>query len=115
MYNPLYDDPSNCPEMHPIYTDKPVDSARFTFLDFGKTSKAGDNGMLTDNIQFLQQKDYITRHGYVPGAVTPMGPVQGGATSSTLAGYESFCDTSGGIVMFDVTRGGELIPDFSSL
>jgi hypothetical protein len=114
VYNPSYDDVSNCPEMHPIYTDMPVDSARFTFLDFGKTGKV-NGGMLTDNIQFLQQKDYISRHGYIPGSVTPMGVLQGGATSSKIAGYTTFCETSGGIVVYDVTRAGELIPDFSSL
>lgn len=114
MYNPLYDDPANCPEMHPIYTDKPVDSARFTFLDFGKTGKV-DGLNLTDNIQFLQLKDMSMRHGFIPGTVTPTGPLQGGATTSKVAGYTSFAETSGGIVMYDVTRGGELIPDFSSL
>jgi hypothetical protein len=113
VVNPLYDDPANCPEMHPIYTNMPVDSARFTFLDFGKTGKV-DKMNMTDNIQFLQLKDG-DRHGYVEGTVGPGGPIKGRGTTSMIAGYTSFCETTGGIVVFDTTRCGELIPDFSSL
>jgi hypothetical protein len=101
--DPMYDDIKYCKKMHPIYTNMPVDSFRFTVLDFG----AADG---VDNIQMLKLKGY-DRHGYVPGTVGPMGPIQGGATNSTIAGYTSFCETSGGLWIKDVTRCGELILD----
>ena len=64
MKNPLYDSRRYQKRMHPVYTDRPIDSARFTFLDFG-SSKAnkGDN-----NIKMLKVKDTF-RFGYTQGTV----------------------------------------------
>lgn len=99
--NPLYDSLQYCKQTHPDFPDKPVDSYRFTFMDFGKS-----NG--EDNIQFLRVKNTY-RHGYVPGSYTPTGPVKGGATSSLVAGYTHFTGGTAGIWIKDVTRTGELI------
>lgn len=102
VINPLYDDPHFCKRMHPVYTNKPLDSWRMTFMDFGK------NGNGDDNIQFLSVKD-TRRYGYLPGTVGPMGPIKGGALHSKKAGCEFVTEGTGGVVIYDVSRGGELI------
>lgn len=56
-----YDDKMYCKRMHPQYPGKPIDSARFTFLDLG--SSEGES-----NITLLRQKDTYL-HGYKPGKV----------------------------------------------
>lgn len=102
VINPLYDDPHFCKRMHPVYTNKPLDSWRMTFMDFGK------NGNGDDNIQFLSVKD-TRRYGYLPGTVGPMGPIKGGALHSKKAGCEFVTEGTGGVVVYDVSRGGEMI------
>jgi hypothetical protein len=102
--DPMYDDLQYCRRTHPVYTDMPIDSFRFDFLDFGTSD--GE-----DNIQMLKLKGF-DRHGYIPGSVGPMGPIQGGMTTSKVAGYESFCETSGGLFIKDITRCGSLIYDY---
>ena len=99
--NPMYDSFKYCPQPAPFNKKLPADSYRFTFLDFGKS-----DGM--DNISFVKEKQSYT-YGYVPGTWTPTGPVQGGATSSGIAGCYFFTTGSAGIWMKDVTRGGEII------
>jgi hypothetical protein len=103
--NPMYDNRQYCKRMHPIYSEFPVDSARFTFLDFGSNS-AGEA-----NITMVKVKDTY-RYGYVMGTVGPNGPVQGGQAGALKAGYDLFVEGTGGIWMKDPTRGGELIFDF---
>lgn len=103
--NPLYDDRRYCKRMHPDYPDRPIDSWRMTFLDFGRS---GDN---MSNINMLKVKDTY-RYGYEPGTVTPMGPVQGGAVNNLKAGCTWFVENTCGIWMVDPTRSGELILDF---
>lgn len=102
VINPLYDDTHFCKRMHPVYTNKPLDSWRMTFLDFGK------NGDGYDNIQYLSVKD-TRRYGYLPGTVGPMGPIKGGALHSKKAGCEFVTEGTGGVCIYDVSRGGELI------
>ena len=104
MKNPLYDDTRFCKRMHPTETNRPIDSYRMTFLDFGKSDGK-------DNIRALKEKNSYT-YGYVPGTWTPTGPVQGGATSSKKNGYETFCQGSWGIQVEDPSRCGELILDY---
>lgn len=103
MKYPLYDSRKYSKRVHPQWTNLPIDSARMTFLDFGKSG--GEN-----NIQMLRVKDTY-RWGYKSGTHTPMGPVKGGQVGDLIAGYVMFTEGTGGIFMRDATRGGELIYD----
>lgn len=102
--NPLYDSRQYCRRMHPQYTEFPIDSARFTYLDFGSSN--GEN-----NISMIKVKDTY-RWGFVAGSHTPTGPVKGGQAGSTLAGYTMFTGGSAGLWIKDVTRGGEMIAEY---
>jgi hypothetical protein len=59
--NPMYDSLEYCKTTHPLYPGKPIDSARYTFLDFG--SSEGQN-----NIMCLKEKDSYS-HGFTQGTV----------------------------------------------
>jgi len=103
--NPLYDSRKYCKKMHPIHTDKPIDSWRMTVLDFG--SKDGQ-----DNIKVIKEKDTFT-YGYHSGIIGQDGkPVQGGGVATMDRSVTYFISGSGSIHMSDPTRGGELILDF---
>lgn len=104
MKNPLYDSRKYCKRMHPQYPKYPIDSMRMTFLDFGVTG--GNN-----NMRMLKVKDTY-RWGYVSGTHTPTGPVKGGQAGSLKAGYDMFVEGTGGIMITDVTRCGELVFDY---
>lgn len=99
--NPMYDSRQYCKQMHPQYPNMPIDSARFTFLDFG-----GSDGV--NNIQQLKVKNSFS-HGYVPGTHTPSGPIQGGMGAARQAGYDVWCQGTAGLFIRDITRAGELI------
>ena len=103
MLNPLYDSRRYCKRKHPTFTNFPIDSTRFTFMDFGSTQ--GE-----DNITQLRVKD-TTRWGWVAGTHTPTGPVQGGQAGGKIAGYDMFTETTSGTWIKDVTKTGELIFD----
>lgn len=103
--NPLYDSRKYCKKMHPIHTDKPIDSWRMTVLDFG--SKDGQ-----DNIKVIKEKDTFT-YGYHSGIIGKDGkPIQGGNVATMDRSVTYFISGSGSIHMSDATRGGELILDF---
>ncbi len=102
--NPLYDSTMFCKRMHPLYPNKPIDSARMTILDFG--TAGGEN-----NIQMLRVKDTF-RWGYVAGTHTPTGPVKGGQAGALKAGYDMFTEGTAGMFIKDITRCGEIIYDF---
>lgn len=102
--NPLYDSTRYQKRMHPEYTNRPIDSWRMTFLDFGQVD-------MEDNIQMLKVKDTY-RYGYNPGTVGPNGPVKGGEVNSLYAGCTWFTEGTAGIWMKDPSLGGELIFDF---
>lgn len=105
--NDMYDSLEYCGRRHPQYTNRPIDSARMTFLDFaGGADMSGDG-----NIMMLKRKDTF-RWGYLAGTWTPSGPVKGGAVSVLKAGYDVFCEGSAGLWIKDVTRCGEVIYDF---
>lgn len=104
MVNELYDNRDYCKRMHPQYPNLPIDSARFTFMDFGRSE-----GM--NNIQMLKVKDTF-RWGYVAGTHTPTGPVKGGQAGAMKAGYDMFCEGTAGLWIKDITRCGEFIYDF---
>jgi hypothetical protein len=99
--NPMYDNLEFCKRTHPLYPGKPVDSARFTFLDLG--SSEGEN-----NIQMLKEKDSFS-HGVVLGTVGPNGPIKGGVGSARKAGYDVWVQGSHGLWIKDVTRCGEYV------
>lgn len=105
--NAMYDSMEYCGRRHPQYPNKPVDSARMTFLDFAGGSDASGDG----NIMMLKRKDSF-RWGYLAGTHTPTGPVKGGSVSALKAGYDVFCEGSAGLWVKDVTRCGEVIYDF---
>lgn len=90
------------PKMASDYPGRPLDSWRFTILDFGAHEDK------KSNVQMLRVKDTY-RHGYKLGTVGPNGPVKGGPVSETVAGYTAFTEGTGGMVIWDVTRSGELI------
>jgi len=84
----------------------PLDSWRMTFVDFEKPSSTD----MSSNVMYLEVKDSYS-HGYVPGTVGPNGPIQGGMTVKKIAGYERWVQASGGIVVLDTSKTGELIYD----
>jgi hypothetical protein len=103
--NPLYDSRKYCKKMHPIHTDKPIDSWRMTVIDFGTKDGA-------DNIKVIKEKDTFT-YGYHSGIIGKDGkPVQGGAVATMDRSVTYFISGTGSIHMTDPTRGGELILDF---
>lgn len=99
--NSMYDSLEYCGRRHPLYPNKPIDSARMTFLDFA----GGSDTMGDSNIMLLKRKDTF-RWGYLAGTHTPTGPVKGGAVSILKAGYDVFCEGSAGLWIKDVTRCG---------
>jgi len=101
MINRMYDSSEFCKVMHPQYPNIPIDSARFTFLDFGMTKGK-------QNIMMVKQKDSFS-HGVVTGLVGPNGPIQGGNVTSLKHSYDIGVQGSAGIVIMDVTRCGEYI------
>jgi hypothetical protein len=110
--NPMYDNRQYCKQTHPQYANIPVDSFRYTFLDFGS---AGDsvNGASLNNVMMLKEKDSYS-WGYKPGTITPTGPIKGGMSGELKAGYDIWTQGSAGVWIKDVTRCGELIYDSQS-
>ena len=103
----IYDNKTIDKKVNPLYPQYTRDSSRLTFLDFGANRSMGGK----QNIQMITQKDTFG-YGYIPGTYTPMGPVKGGAVNSMIAGYTHYVTKTAGVVVFDATRGGELIEDF---
>lgn len=101
MLNPLYDDLRYCKTFHPLYPEYPIDSARMTILDFSSYG-------IASNIELLKVKDTFY-YGYVPGMLTPSGPITSGVMGSHKAGYSVAVQGTAGVVIRDVTRCGELI------
>ena len=99
-HNPMYDDREINHIMHP---DKqvPVESMRFTFLDFG-----GAGG--ESNIKYVHKKGGY-KLGYVSGLQTPYGANKGGLMSNAKDAYTMIVHDQCGIQIDDVTRCGELI------
>lgn len=101
ILNPMYDSLQYCKEFHPQYPDMPIDSARMTFLDFGGSG-------LNKNIELLKVKDTFA-YGHKNGMMSPNGPITNGEFGALKMGYDVAIQTTAGIIMRDVTRGGELI------
>lgn len=100
VHNPLYDDRSINFEIDPI-TGYPVESMRFTFLDFS----GGGN---ESNIQLISKKDGYS-FGYVGGLVSPYGPVKGSIMSHSGEYYSMHVSKLCGVHIEDISKCGELI------
>lgn len=100
IHNPLYDDREINFEIDP-FTGYPVESQRFTFMDFsGEGSKA--------NVKICNKKNGY-KLGYVAGLTTPYGPASGKLMSHTGDYYTMTCSKECGVHIEDITRCGELI------
>ena len=100
IHNPLYDDRSINFEIDPV-TGFPVESMRFTFMDF-----SGDGG--ASNITLMNKKDGY-KFGYVSGLVNPYGPNKGSMMSHSGEFYSMHVSKVCGVHLEDVSRCGELI------
>lgn len=100
IHNPLYDDREINSEIDPI-TGFPIESQKFTFLDFG-----GD--MNSSNIKLKKKKDGDA-FGYVCGMYGPYGP-SSKASTPVHAGdyYEMHIEAHKGVEITDPTRCGQL-------
>jgi hypothetical protein len=99
-HNPIYDDREINYKYH-SGLQVPLESMRFTFLDFG-----GENGM--SNIKYVHKKNGY-KLGYVSGLQTPYGPNKGGLMSNAKDSYTMIVHDQCGVQIDDVTRCGELI------
>ena len=100
VHNPLYDDRSINFEIDPV-TGYPVESMRFTFLDF-----SGTNDM--SNVCLVSKKDGY-KFGYVGGLVNPYGPNKGTLMSHAGEYYSMHVSKICGVHIEDITKCGELI------
>jgi len=100
VHNPLYDDRSINFEIDPI-TGYPVESMRFTFLDF-----SGENG--NSNVQLVTKRNGY-KFGYVAGLINPYGPSKGGLMSHAGEYYSMHVSKITGVHIEDITKCGELI------
>lgn len=101
VHNPLYDDREINSEIDPV-TGYPIESMRYTFLDFSE-------GGLKSNIQWMDKANGF-KLGYVAGLHTPYGPVTKNSLMSHAGDYYSMhVQKQFGIHIDDITRCGELI------
>ena len=106
---PPYDNLTRNRTLHPI-SQKPIESYRFTFLNFGTTadSKA--------NIRKVAKAKSENSMWYVAGSTDPMGNVAGSMNvmrSTGLDGYEVHFLAEIGLQVQDPTSCGELIMDLN--
>lgn len=100
VHNPIYDDQSINLEIDPI-TGKPVESMRYTFMDFGQASGS-------DNIQIINKKNGY-KFGYHAGLINPYGPVKNGLIAHTGEYYSMHVSKETGVHIQDPTRCGSLV------
>lgn len=100
IHNPLYDDQEINFEIDPV-TGYPMESQRFTFLDF-----TGDGGK--SNVTLMKKKDGEA-FGYVEGMYGPSGPSKGGKMAHSGDYYSMHVEKTCGVHIEDVTKCGELI------
>lgn len=101
IHNPLYDDRDINFEIDPV-TGYPVESMRFTFLDF---SNGGTDG---SNIEWVDKKNGF-KSGYIAGLQNPFGVTSNDLMSHTGDWYSMHCQKQFGIHIEDVTKCGELV------
>ena len=100
VHMPLYDDRRLNREIDPV-TGYPVESMRFTFLDFG-----GGNG--GSNLAIMKKADSFA-NWYVAGGYGPYGPNKSGMAAHSGEYYEMHVSETFGLHLEDPTRCGELI------
>jgi len=108
MLDPNKDNPDYCPEMHPIYTDTPIDSWRMDILDFGST-KEQTTGEMGDNISMVSEKyaDYYFCSAGKWDKQTGFPINDGGmGLAGGVGGYACFIEKSFGLMIRDITRCG---------
>lgn len=101
IHNPLYDDREINWEIDPE-TGYPLESMRFTFLDFSGEGK-------DSNIKLMRKKGAM-KLGYVAGLQTPYGVANKQLMSHSGDYYEMHIQDQMGVHIHDITRCGELIP-----
>jgi hypothetical protein len=100
IHQPLYDDREINFEIDPV-TGYPMESMRYTFLDFSQGKKG-------PNVQLVQKNNGF-KLGYVAGLQTPYGPVNNGPMAHSGDYYEMHVQKQCGVHIEDVTKCGELI------
>ena len=101
IHNPLYDDKEINFEIDEV-TGYPIESMRFTFLDFSE-GKGGPNVALIN-------KNNGFKLGYVGGLQGPYGPnTKNGLMSHSGDYYEMHVQKQAGVHIEDVTKCGELV------
>ncbi len=100
IHQPLYDDREINFEIDPM-TGYPIESQRFTFLDFSGEGKSS-------NVKFFKKKNGY-KLGYLSGLTSPYGPVNGDMMSHGGDHYTMIVNDQMGAHIEDVTRCGELI------
>lgn len=100
IHNPLYDDREINFEMDPV-TGFPVESMRFTFLDF-----SGEGS--SSNVSLVNKTNGMSLT-YIQGLQSPYGPVTKGPSAHSGDYYEMHVKKQKGVHIEDVSRCGELI------
>ncbi len=103
VHMPEYDDPIDNRMPHPEggFTE----NYRYTIMNIG----ADSNGV--PNIQRIEPKGLGNKKWYVAGSTSPFGPLNGGAGSSKVDGYEVYYRYTQGIVLNNPLSAAELIPN----
>lgn len=108
MLNPHNDNPDYCPQMHPVYNDKTIDSWRMDILDFG-TTREQTTGAMGDNISFVCEDNadyYFTTFGkHDPKTGLPINDGSQGLAGG-VGGYTTQIEKSYGLLIRDITRCG---------
>jgi hypothetical protein len=100
VHNPIYDDRMINREIDPV-TGYPLESQRYTFLDFTEVDGAS-------NFRVVIKKDGF-KFWYIPGGISPYGPMKGTQGATAREGYEMHYSKELGVHLQDPTRCGELI------
>lgn len=106
---PPYDDLVRNRTLHPI-SNRPIESYRFTFLNFGSTAEG------KGNVRKVAKKNSENAMWYVAGSTDPMGNVASNMNvmrASGIDGYEVHMLAEIGIQLQDPTSMGELIMDLN--
>lgn len=108
MLNPNFDNFQFCPQAHPLYPDRTLDSWRMEILDFGTATESG-SGMAEDNISFLCEANadyYFTTFGkHDPKTGMPINNGSNGL-SGGVSGFTTKIEKSYGLLIRDISRCG---------
>jgi hypothetical protein len=103
---PAYDEMSGRGLTRDPLTNKPIESSRFTLMNFGTADSSG-----TKNIRKVTRKS-SERMWYTGGSIDPMGIVSNSKSkmgSTDIDGYELHRITEGGVIITDPTQCCEII------